>query len=251
MRTISVALPDRIIRPLGSTKVATPIPRRIAALRSSFRSAAVCKAYPCKRDWVVWRGTNGRRTAASMAISASTHTISSSVKPRSEALFIFGVDQVFGRNIGGKSAAAFLTIRAIGGDLIRRVISRCAVCVGMAPGIVRQDVALQVGSVPCCHARRALHQRREPLRRRRKAAGIEIEQVGRARKALQLNLRRLNLGLAEIVENARADQAHDQADDADDDQHLDQGKSPLTGIMPALALLVFVEENANALAHLI
>src|SRR5580704_991567 len=141
MRTISVALPDRITRLLGSTKVATPIPRRIAALRSSLSRAAVCKAYPCKRDWVVWRGTNGSRMAASIATSASTHTISSSVKPRSEVLFVLGIDQVLARNVGGQAASAFLAIRAIGDDFVRSVFARRAVDVRMIPGVIRQGVA--------------------------------------------------------------------------------------------------------------
>src|SRR5277367_5320964 len=129
-----------------------------------------------------------------MAMSASTHTISSSVKPRSESLFIFGIDQVFRGNIGCNSASALLTVRAVGEDFIRRVIPRRAVQIRMVPGIVWQALALQVGPVPCRHARRSLHQRRKPFRRRRKAAGVEIEQVERARKTLQLNLRRLDLG---------------------------------------------------------
>src|SRR5581483_6590080 len=111
-------------------------------------------------------------------ISASTHTISNSVKPRWDALFtgalfILGIDQVLGRDIGGQSAAAFLAVGAVGNDFIGAVLARRAIDVGMVPGVVRQGVALEVRAVPGADARGARHQRAKALRGGRKEAGTE------------------------------------------------------------------------------
>src|ERR1051325_5726731 len=67
-----------------------------------------------------------------------------------------------------------------------------------------------------------LRQRIETFRAVRIAPGVEKEQVERAREALDLDARRLDLRLGQVVENARADDAHDQRDDGDHDQQLHQ-----------------------------
>src|SRR5882672_4480964 len=108
---------------------------------------------------------SGSSTAAIMAMSASTHTISSKVKPR--------------------------------------------------------------------YAPRPAHQRRQAFRRRGKPARIEIEQVERAAEALQLNLCGLDFRFAEIIENARADQPHDEADDGDHHQHLHEREALLAPVLTA------------------
>src|SRR6202162_1513989 len=175
---------------------------------------------------------NGNSTAASSAIMASTHTISSRVKPRSATSLIFrGV--VFERNVGGNPAAAFLTVGSVGHDVIRATLSGRTIHVAVVPRIVGNVAALQIGSVPGGNARRLADQSRQSFCRGGKPAGVEIEQVERARKALQLNLGRLDLGFAEIVENARTDQTHDEAYDGDHHQHFHQRKSLLVDLPTA------------------
>src|SRR5882672_3146870 len=172
---------------------------------------------------------NGSSTAASSAMMASTHTISSKVKPRSAASLIFR-GHAFERNVGRNPAAAFLAVGAVGHDVVGTVFAGRAVDVSVAPRIGRHAAALQIRSVPGRDAGRALYERRQSLGSRRKPAGVEIEQVERARETLQLDPGRLDLGFAEIVEHTRTDQAHDEADDGDHHQHFDQGKALLTGI---------------------
>src|SRR5690242_3205667 len=101
---------------------------------------------------------NGNRTAAISAMIASTQTISSKVKPCSADSFIFG-GQIFERDVGSDAATAFLAIRSVGDDVIRAVLARRAIDVSVAPGIVGNVAALQIGSVPGGNARRLLHQR--------------------------------------------------------------------------------------------
>src|SRR5579871_5424676 len=110
-----------------------------------------------------------------MAMSASTHTISNKVKPACETLVIPGACQMFRRNVRGNPAAALLAVRAIGDDVVGRVLSGSAVNIRMTPWIVRNIAALHIGSVPGLDPRRPLHQCGEPLGRRWKAAGVEIE----------------------------------------------------------------------------
>src|SRR5258708_67383 len=125
-------------------------------------------------------------------------------------------------DVGGCSAAALLSVRAIGQNLVGAVLAARAVHIRCIPGIVRHSSALQVGTVPRCHARRLMRQGRQSLGGRRVATGVEIKEIERAGKTLKLNPGGLDLGLAEIIENPRPDQSHDQANDGDDDQHLDQ-----------------------------
>src|SRR5579872_5785152 len=115
-----------------------------------------------------------------MAMSASTHTISNKVKPRSEALLIFGAGQVFDRDIGGKPASAFLAVGAVGHDVVRPALSGRTIQIRMVPGIVRQAAALQIGAVPSGDPRATLHQSGKTFRGGRKATGIEVKQVERA-----------------------------------------------------------------------
>src|SRR5258706_3589798 len=178
---------------------------------------------------------NGSSTAAIMAMSASTHTISSSVKPRSAPSFIFCTGHVCDRNIGREAAATFLTIRSVGHNIVRAAVSGRAIQIGVVPRIVGDVATLEIRSVPGSYARCPANQRGQAFRRRWKPARIEIEQIERAAEALQLNLRGLDLRFAEIIENTRADQAHDEADDGDHHQHLDQGET-----LPAPILLALV-----------
>src|SRR5437660_5228825 len=151
---------------------------------------------------------NGSSTAAIMAMSASTHTISSNVKPRSAPSLIFCASHVLDGNVGRKTTAAFLAICSIGQDIVRSPISGRAVHIGVAPGIVGDVATLKVRSVPGSDPRCPANQRRQAFRRRGKPARIEVEEVERAAEALQLNFRGLDFRFTEIIENARADQSH-------------------------------------------
>src|SRR5712671_364761 len=181
---------------------------------------------------------NGSSTPAIKAMSASTHTISSKVKPRSAPSLIFRTGQVFDGNVGRKTAAAFLTIRSVGQDIVRAAVSGRTIHIGVVPGIAGDVTTFEIRSVPGRYARRPAHQRRQALRRRGKPARIEIEQVERAAEALQLNLRGLDFRFAEIIENARTDQAHDEADDGDHHQHLHERETLLARILTALIVRV-------------
>src|SRR5487761_2554524 len=106
----------------------------------------------------------------------------------------------------------------------------------MAPGIVRHVATLQIRPVPGSDTWRTLYQSRQAFRRRGKAAGVEIKQVECAGEALQLDFRSLDLRFAEIIQYARTDQAHDEADDGDHHQHLDQGEALLAQILTSLVV---------------
>src|SRR6202043_4267907 len=93
-----------------------------------------------------------------------------------------------------------------------------------------------VWSVPAADAGMLLSQGRQSVRRRWKPAGIEVEQIECAAEALHLDLRSFDLRFAEIVENARADQAHDETDDGNPNQHLDQCETMLAHILSVFAL---------------
>src|SRR5580692_1206690 len=160
---------------------------------------------------------------------ASTHTISSRVKPRCRTLLIFR-GGVVERNVGGNPAATFLAVGPVGYNVIRTVLSGRTIYVTVVPRVLGDVAALQIRPVPGRNAWRLPDQCRQSFRGGGETAGIEIEQVERAREALQLDLCRLDLGFAEIIENARADQAHDEADDGDHHQHLDQREALLAGI---------------------
>src|SRR3984885_2064201 len=170
---------------------------------------------------------NGNSTAASRAMMASTHTISSKVKPRSAPSLIFRTGQVIERNVGGYPAAAFLAVGAVRYDVIGSVLPWRTVDVAVVPGIVGDVAALEIGPVPGSDAWRRPDQGCQAFRCRWKAAGIEIEQVERAAEALQLNLGCLDLGFAEIVQNTRTDQPHDEPNNGDHHQHFDQRKALL------------------------
>ena len=67
----------------------------------------------------------------------------------------------------------------------------------------------------------------------------KIESAG---ETLNLNFGRFRLRLAEIIEHARSDEAHDQRDDRDHDENFDQRKASL-----AVARLLRLLLKANAL----
>src|SRR5262249_22937009 len=130
-------------------------------------------------------------------------------------------------DIGCRSGSTFLAIRTIGHDIVGAVLPRRAVLIGIAPGVVGHDRALQVRSVPRHRAARTLHQRGQAFGARRVAAVVEEIEIERAGEALDLNLGGLGLRLGEVVEDPRPDQTHDQADDGDDHQDLHEREATL------------------------
>src|SRR5664279_3520216 len=167
--------------------------------------------------------------AASNPMMARTQTTSMRVKPPSPTRRLAGPAD----NIGRRSGPAFLTIGAIRHDIIGTVLSWRTVNIRLAPRVVRHNAALQVWTVPRLNRSGGLHQRVQPFPAVRITTGIEIEQIERASKALNLDLCGLDLRLSEVVQNARADQAHDHRDNRDDDQNFDQREAALAAPTPA------------------
>src|SRR5271170_357560 len=162
--------------------------------------------------------------AASIAMIATTHTVSSSVNPSCAPT---GLVIGRGRNIGRHPGSTFDAVGTVRNDFIRTVLSGRAVQISLAPRIVRHAAALEVRSVPGGESAGRLDERGKPLRARRISPGIEIEQLERAREALDLDLRGLDLRLAQVIEHARADERHDEADDRDHDQYFDEREAAL------------------------
>src|SRR5580704_6735305 len=165
---------------------------------------------------------------------ARTQTISSRTTPRSPA----NPSVLPALNVGRRAGAAFLSVRAKGNNVISSVLARRAIDVRMPPRIVGNGAAAQVGPVPRVDAARSLGERREALAGARIATVVEIEQIERAREALDLNARGLHLGFGEIVEHARSDQRHDQADDRDYHEYLDEREARLAPPRTAAAPMV-------------
>src|SRR5436190_247866 len=205
--------PERMMRVGASTSVAICVRLRIAELRSALSMAAVSTAYDSSRAREVPRGSAGITMAARIATIASTQTSSSSVNPSSA---------LPARNVLPSARSSFCPVRTVRHDIVGPVLPRRAIDVRVAPRIGRHLAALQVRPVPGIDGPGALHQRREAFRAVRIAAGVEEKQIKRARKALDLDSRCLGLRFGQIVQNAWADDAHDQRDNGDDDEQLHQ-----------------------------
>src|SRR4051812_365139 len=222
--------PERITRNGASTSVVICVRLRIAALRSALSMAAVSTAYDSSRAREVPRGRAGITMAARIATIASTHTISSSVKPASALPT---------RDVLSSARSSLCSVGAVRKNVVGPVLSRRAVHIRIAPWIGRHLAALQVGPVPRIDAAGTLYQRGETFGAVRIAAGVKEEEVKRAREAFDLDARRLDLRLGEVVEDARANDAHDQRDDGDDDEQLHQREAafavPLVFYVPAHA----------------
>src|ERR1700755_1416735 len=119
--------------------------------------------------------------AASRPMMASTHRISISAKPRSPLRSARAAG-----NIGCRSTAAFLSVGPERDDFVRRALARRSIDIAMAPRIVGNHAAPQVGSVP---ARRVIgaRQRGETLAGVRVSSEVEIIQIERAGKTFDLD----------------------------------------------------------------
>src|SRR4051812_39835029 len=203
--------PDRMTRVGASTSVAIGVRLRIAELRSALSIAAVWMAYDSSRAREVPRGSAGITIAARIATIASTQTISSSVKPSSA---------LPARNVQPRARSSFCPVGTIRENVVGPMLPWRAVDVRVAPGVRWHLSALEVRPVPGIDVAGALHQCGQTFGAVRISAGIEEEQVKRASEAFDLDARRLGLGFGQIIQDARADDAHDQRDDGDDNEQL-------------------------------
>src|SRR5215475_12664303 len=151
---------------------------------------------------------------------ATTATISRSVNPAVNLprRLTLSLDARSGY-IGGGPGSALLSVSAERNDLIGAAFSGRAIDVSLAPRIIRHGAALQIRAVPRRQSWCRLDECGQALRRGRVAARIQIEQIKRAREALDLDFGGFDLRFTEVAEHPRADQRHDDADDGYDDQH--------------------------------
>ena len=204
--------------------VATSMRCRIAALRSALSNAAASRAYASSRGREVPSGKAGNAIAARIAMTATTQMISTSVKPACPVEAVSGP----AGDVGRSTRTTFLPIRAVGNDVIGTVLSRRPVDIRTAPWVTGDHCAPQIRTIPARgDVAGALYQRGKAFRARRIAPDVEIEKVERASEALDLDLGCLGLRFGQIVEHARTDQGHDQADDGDHHQDFDQREPPL------------------------
>jgi len=95
------------------------------------------------------------------------------------------------------------------------------VLIGLAPGIERHRVLLEIGAAPVGDIRIA-DEGLEPRRGRRIGADIKPVLVKGRAEELDLRARRRLLSLADAAEEARPHEAGEKAQDDDDHEELDQ-----------------------------
>src|SRR5215831_21046055 len=127
--------------------------------------------------------------AANKPMIASTQTISSRTTPSSAVT----KSARPALNVRRRAGAALLAVRAVRDDVIGAVLAWRSVDVSVPPGIIGNEARAQIRPVPGIDAAGALRQGGETFARGRIAAGIEIEQVERAREALHLDAGGLDL----------------------------------------------------------
>src|SRR5712691_10630339 len=99
----------------------------------------------------------GRMMAARIAMMATTQTTSRRVKPRCAVRRSLRPAD----DIGRRARATFLPVRAVGDDVIRSVLARRAIEIGVSPRILGDRAALQIRPVPRAQPARALRERVE------------------------------------------------------------------------------------------
>src|SRR5262249_49724794 len=152
--------------------------------------------------------------AASMAMMATAQTTSRRLNPSSPP----APSPSPGRDICCCSCATFLPVRPVRDNVVDAMLTGRAIGIWLAPWISGNASALEIRTVPRAETAAALHQGRQPLRTQGISSGIEVEEVERAREALDLDLGGLHLRLAEVVEYAWAHQRDHEANDGDHDQ---------------------------------
>ena len=136
--------------------------------------------------------------------------------------------------VGVLARAAGLAVLAVRDDVELVLLAGDLVDVGLAPRIERHFLA-QVGAVPLRLGRRLLEQRLQPELGARVTADVQAVLVERLLQRVDLRLRGVDLGLADLAEVARRDEADQQADDRDDDQQLEQRETLGDGFLLILS----------------
>src|SRR5262249_16724201 len=122
-------------------------------------------------------------------------------------------------------------------DVVAALRSGCAVDVGTTPRVVGHARASQIRPIPTRTIARALHQRAQTFRIRGVLTRIKKIQIERVRETFNLNSGGLDFRFTHVIEDARADESHDQSDDRDDDDNLNECKSLLAMPRRSLASL--------------
>src|SRR5438270_3918458 len=133
--------------------------------------------------------------AASSPMMASTHRISISAKPAAP-LSRGRRAMVLARaasDVAGRSTAAFLSVGAERDDFVGRALARRTIDIAVTPRVVRHHAAAQIGAIPALRVGRP-RQRGKALGGARIPPEVEIVEIQRAGKALDLDLGSLGLG---------------------------------------------------------
>ena len=95
---------------------------------------------------------------------------------------------------------------------VRTAFRGRAIKVGMSPGVIGDDTAAQIGSSPTFDTCGPQRQCAQTFAARGISTKIQIEQIERGREALDLDLRffALTFDSGKVIQNARADQSHDE-----------------------------------------
>src|SRR5262245_5549688 len=229
IRSVRPVAPERTDRARASTSVETCTCRRMAAVRSVESRDAIAIAWASRRGREVPIGIRGSRTAASKAMIATAHTISSSVKPSCEET----PSRPPACNVGRCAGPAFLSVGAERQDVICAVLTRRSIYIRSPPWIQGHNSTFEIRAIPDCDAGDRLHEGTQSFRARGTTAGVEIKEIERACEALDLNFGGLDLRLVQIVEHARPDERHDETDDCDHDQDFHEREAAFASLSGA------------------
>src|SRR6476620_7494775 len=152
------------------------------------------------------------------AISSSTISTSSSVKPRGNAT---GRMRLFERDVAVDARATRLAILAQAHQVERLALARCLVGEGMVPGVVEFG-GLGIGTEPTAGI--ALH---ECVERGRQRAGVLFVLLHFLGDGLHLRLGEVDLGAVAAAEDARGREGDDAADEHDDQDDFDEAETGL------------------------
>src|SRR5882724_2508537 len=189
-----------------------PVIARLCAARSiaaTSRAAALAST-----PGMAWVNIGTASVTVNLSITSTTSS-SSSVKPSASA-------RLPALDVTVLALAALLAVRAQGVEVVVAVLARGPVEVGPTPGIGQGLAVLEIGTVPHGRLRRTIHQRRQPLLIGRIAADFEVIEVEHAAELLDLDLRRIDLGGPEILDESRRRDRHQQSKDRQHHQQLDQ-----------------------------
>jgi hypothetical protein len=104
---------------------------------------------------------------------------------------------------------AFTTVGVVAAQRIQVVVAVLAgraVVIVVTPGVLGDVFLLEIGPVPVVDAGRLDRQRDEAFLGRRVTPDLEVEQVQPCAEFLDLQLRGVSLGAAQVFQDARADQ---------------------------------------------